>query len=394
VNVSTGIIFLDTNIGRGHPFYISGIVDELRRRKSPIPIEVYDVFESSRGLSRFGWRAVRWVYSRGPASALASRLYASLRNSVDYTHRTPTLSLLGRDLRGRLGGTEDALVVSHPMLVGIFRNRPNLIYQHGELVAPRESIVPGASMVIVPTEDVARSFHSGGYNKHQVLVSGLCIEPELVALSKNAFESRLARMAGTGPLTGLFVSSGAEPKHHVRKIISSVASIVLANDRAIILARRGGRLAKAVLSALPRMGISVSTREFPGASPDARFECVLCTFGSHKEESALTTDWFSQLDFLVGPSHERTNWVMGLGLPMFVLTPVIGPYAPLNLRLMEESECAISIKSDSDAHGLGAALADLRKAGSLAAMARNGWGKRDVRGFARIAEFFSARFCQ
>jgi hypothetical protein len=298
---------------------------------------------------------------------------------------------MGRDLRKKFGDTEDTLVVSHPLLVGIFRDRSNLIYQHGELVAPRESIVLGASVIIVPTEEVAQTFCSAGYNKDQVFVSGLCIEPELVAQSRDVFEARLARVAGLGPLMGLFFSSGAEPKEHVRIIISSIASSILADGRAMILARKGGKLEKAVLSNLPQMGINVTTRRSTNISTDAQSRCVLRTFESHKEESVLTAGWFSQIDFLVAPSHERTNWSSGLGLPMFVLTPVIGPYAPLNLGLMQKTGCAVAIKSDSDARGLGATVADLRKTGRLAAMARNGWGKHNISGFARIAEFLSVR---
>lgn len=108
----------------------------------------------------------------------------------------------------------------------------------------------------------------------------------------------------------------------------------------------------------------------------------------------LATQWFDRLDFLVAPPHERTNWAIGLGLPMFALTPTIGPFAPLNLSLLLDSGTTMAIESDSQAARFGELLTELHRSGRLVDMARRGWGQHEINGFAQIAEFLVNRYRQ
>jgi hypothetical protein len=96
-----------------------------------------------------------------------------------------------------------------------------------------------------------------------------------------------------------------------------------------------------------------------------------------------------EVDFFVGPPHERTNWAIGLGLPMFVLTPCIGPFAPLNLQLLERSGTALVLRSIGEASALGDTVIELRDSGELSRMAERGWGKYRIDGFEQIARFLA-----
>ena len=96
-----------------------------------------------------------------------------------------------------------------------------------------------------------------------------------------------------------------------------------------------------------------------------------------------------QIDFFVGPSHERTGWALGLGLPMFVLTPCFGPFAPLNLLLLERSGTGVAINSLREASALGGTVIKLRESGQLTRMSERGWGKYRIDGFEQIARFLA-----
>ena len=101
---------------------------------------------------------------------------------------------------------------------------------------------------------------------------------------------------------------------------------------------------------------------------------------------------FPFFDFFVAPSHERTNWALGLGLPLFIVGPCIGPFAPLNQAKLLDVGVAKVIDSSEQAVRFGDDLTDLMRSGQLAAMANAGWGKQSIDGFAKIAEFLSNQY--
>jgi hypothetical protein len=351
-----------------------------------------DVFDESTGLSQVGWKAARWLYRAGSSNAAVSRIYERIRRHNDYNRPSRAQKLLGRQLKASFGLESSSLLVSHPALVGILAGRPNLIYQHGELVAPRESLVQGASLVCVPTELVAEQFRSVGYLSDQILVTGLCIEPELVKIAEDTFWARRIRLESSEPFCGAFFSSGAEPSAHVHALVYAALSVVRSGGKAIIFAVEGGKLAGETKAAFARCRQALHTISAESPIPAEFSKAVLMTFRTRREENILTSLAFAQFDYFVAPTHERVNWAMGLGLPMFALTPAIGPYAPLNLELIERSDVAVRLGDGRESSQFASALESVRASGQLIRMANQGWGKRPINGFDTIAGHLITHF--
>jgi hypothetical protein len=345
-----------------------------------------DVFEISHGLPQLAWRGARWMYHHGASSNALRMVYERIRKANDYNRPTAILKLMGRDIRRRYQYDAEPLVVSHPILVGILSGRAGLIYQHGELVAPRESLVKGAETVIVPTENTAQEFVSTGYRKEQLLISGLCVEPSLVKQAPDACQSRIARIASSESLTGAFFSSGAEPISHVRKIIVGAESAVEHGGRAVVFAQRRKRLAQGIVDHFQRSRREPLHLDSSVFIPAELPSVTLVEFDSRREEEILTARLFASFDYFAAPSHERSNWALGLGLPMFILGPSIGPFAPMNCRLLLEAGVASLLADEQEAASLGSTLQNLRDDGILAQMARRGWSHQPIHGFERIAD--------
>lgn len=387
------ISFLYTNIGRGHPFYLDGVAEELDRQgPACLHKTTYDVFQVSSGWSRMAWKAVRWLYRKGSSGGGIGRLYRYLRQGSDYNRPTLILRLLGRDLQKTLGRTDGPLVVAHSSLVGMLEGRSDLIYQHGELVTPPESVVFGADTVCVPTDRAAQPFLKAGYKRSQVLVTGLCIEPALLAQAEIAFASRLKRLTSEAALSGLFVSSGAEPRQHITALISSITSSMRGGGQALVLAHAGGRLEKSLQTMCRRENLPLTRCKAGTSVVDLRARCLLALYNTRRQESELAAELFAAADYLVAPPHERTNWALGLGLPMFALTPTVGPFAPLNLELLLKSGTAAALGDEIEASAFAATLTRFRRSGRLARMARQGWGRYDLNGFSRIAAYLIDRY--
>jgi len=385
------IEFLYTNIGRGHPSYLDGITAALiRSGKISLVRNETDVFDVSRGLSFLTWNVARWLYSHGSSPGLVGRLYNSLRSKADYNRRNLMINLMGRSLRRRYYDDPIPLVVAHPTLVAILKDRSRLIYQHGELVAPRESLAQGAELVFVPTEGVKDSFVHSGYARGAVEVSGLCIEPSLVRQAQDAFRARLTRLQSNVPLTVAFYSSGAEPVDHVRSLVTAAVSLIESGGRAIVICLRQGRLnvrSQATLAGMGILPISFGSADgFPADLPRA----MIATYGNRREQAGLTAQLFPHFDCFVAPAHERSNWAVGLGLPLFVVGPEKGSFAPLNFELLRAHQVAERLPEP--ASDFGDTAAGMRTRGRLSAMAENGWGRYKIDGFARIAGALSD-FC-
>jgi hypothetical protein len=355
--------FLYTSIGRGHAFYLDGIIESL----PPAAVgDVADVLEVATGLSRMAWRLARLAYSHGAAGGAMTRLYSLLRRQGDYNRASPMLSLLGRDIRKRYLGGASPLVVAHPILAAILKDRPRLVYQHGEVAVPDEALVAGDHRIIVPTAAAADAFLRAGVDRERLFVSGLCIEPALVAQADAGYVARCERLRSGNPLTGAFFSSGAEPPAHVARLVEAACAAVRAGGRAMVFAQQGGRLARAS-ERLCNKWVSLYT--------------------SRQELDSATAKLFMQFDYLVAPSHERTNWALGLGLPMFILDPPIGSFAPLNRQILLDQHVAIPLRDMANAGAFGETLKRLRDTGELERMASRGWHAFDINGFARIAAF-------
>jgi hypothetical protein len=387
------IRFLYTNIGRGHPFYLDGIIEALVRRGSiGIVRGETDVFKVSTGLSNLAWRAARAVYRGGASGGLLGTAYNRLRSARDYNRRGLVQRLMGRSLRRRYIEDNSPLVVAHPILVAELAGKERLIYQHGENVVPDEALVAGADTVCVPSEEAADRFADYGYSRSALFVSGLCIEPALVKQAGDAYSERIVRLDSAEPPAGAFFSSGAEPRRHVDALAAAALSAVEAGGKALVFARQGGRLASAVVRSCLKRNISFeigdSHSPFAGELP----ALVVVGFNSRREESIFTARLFPWFDYFAAPSHERTNWALGLGLPMFIVGSEIGSFAPLNRDLLLAAGVAQRIETLPMARSFGERLRALRDDGSLMRMAQAGWQRRPIDGFEQIAERLVSRF--
>lgn len=381
----TDIDILYTNIGRGHPFYLDGVIEALSRDgKIECVHSKTDVFDISRGLVLAAWRLARWLYTQSGSTGVTGTMYRRLRSHGPIDADSFLIRLLGRDL-SRHYPHDNPLLVAHPILVAALRGRKNILYQHGELVTPEESVVAGADCVFVPTDEVADLFHQAGYARDQIMVTGLCIEPGLVDSAADACEARQTRMEETDQLTGAFFSSGAEPTPHVIRLVRAICSHVQAGGRTLVFARTGGRLATSVSHKFQGCCTLVTAEDYDSSGSNHSHQLILATFDSRAQENCLVAQMFNQFDFLVAPSHERSNWAMGLGLPMFIVGPAIGPFAPLNRNLMLKAGVGVEIATVRDAETFSTNLEEHRKSGSLLAMSRAGWGRVSIDGFTQVA---------
>jgi len=380
--------FLYTNIGRGHPFYLDGIV-ELVEESGKFDLSISDVFESSSDISYLSWQLAKSLYRIGSTDSIVGRMYNKLRDSSEFNRHSLAMRIMGRDIEKKFHGDSTPLIVAHPVLVGMLSGRKNLLYQHGELAVPKQAVVSGAEYIFVPTEKAAEKFISGGYSDANVIVTGLCIEPCLVKQAEQAFNTRMSRLDSSYRLTGGFFSSGAEPKPHLEKLVMAAVSVVKQEHRAILFARKNGTLARKIVREFERRNLELVTVN--DCSQNIEFEnkssSILCLYTNRKTETEITCRLFEKLDFFVAPSHERTNWAMGLGLPMFILEPAIGPFSPLNREILLESGVAESLNSAEDSKRFGNKLKDLRKSRKLQQMSESGWGKQSITGFQAITDF-------
>ncbi|MEE8404251.1 MAG: hypothetical protein V3S17_02550, partial [candidate division Zixibacteria bacterium] len=380
--------FLYTNIGRGHPFYLGGIV-ELIKESGEFELSISDVFDSSSDISYLSWQLAKSLYKMGSTDSIIGRVYNMFRDSSEFDRQSLSMSIMGRDIEKKYGHGSTPLIVAHPILVGMLAGRKNLFYQHGEMAVPKQAVVGGAEYVFVPTEKAAEPFISSGYSSSRVIVTGLCIEPGLVNQAELAYEKRMSRIENSDRLTGAFFSSGAEPKPHIEKLVKSAVSLVNSGHRVLVFAKKNGRLATEIALEFCLKNLAIKSIENYSRKDISETKSALCLYSDRETETELTCNLFEKFDFFVAPSHERTNWAMGLGLPMFILEPAIGPFSPLNREILLDSGVATSLKSTEDSKRFGNTLNEFGKSRKLQQMSESGWEKHLITGFQAISDFLT-----
>lgn len=370
------IHLLGSGIGRGHAFYLDGLEQALAATAGGPAVARTDVFAVSRGASRLAWDAAHAAYRLAGRGGLVAAAYGLLRGDSDYNRPSLALRILGRDLGRWWSAQRGLLVVDHPATVGALAangTRDDVWYMHGEMVAPPEAIVRGATCVLVPLEETAEAFVRGGVPRERVLVTGVCVDRALVGGAAEWTAARRARLGGDGPLTVAFFSSGAEPAAHVATLAAGACA--LARDgrhRALVFAARGGRLAAAVRHAAGG-----------GAVPE------VVTFGDRADLDRRTAEAFPAIDVVASPPHERSNWAVALGVPFLLVGPDLGPFAPRNRALLRARKVAVEMESKLRALALPARLDHLRRDGELLAMSLRGT-EPDLGGFAAAARHVAA----
>ncbi len=383
------IEFLYTEIGRGHPFYLDGIIDEINRDgDSELTYLKYSVFDHASGLTLKLWQLVRFLYSHSGKNTFINRLYKQLRQKNSYEKDSILIKLLGMQLNKQFYQNSKPLLVAHPLLVSILRKHTKVSYQHGELITPHEAVVSGAKKVYVPIKSAGQPFLSK-YKKEQIIVTGLCIEPSIRQIAESAFHARMKRFEDETSLTGCFISSGAEPKHHVEAIVHAVVSHLLNKGKAFVFVKKDGLLEKSIHAILPIIDSTALKINSLANLSDTLPKLTIVQFNNRQNENKFTSHFFHQFDFFMSPSHERSNWAVGLGLPMFIADPAIGPFSPLNRKFLLDSQTAHPIKNNSEAIAFALLLKKMHIEKQIKQMACNGWDKYPIDGFKKIVHNIS-----
>lgn len=294
---------------------------------------------------------------------------------------------MARDLREYIDRNRYPTLVAHPLLAGFIADLVPTYYQHGEIAVPPEAVVKGMEAVFVPIPESAGPFRSSA-DDAKIFVSGLCIENDLMKAAEHCYRSRLGRLESEGPLTGAFFSSGAEPIGHLRKIIKAVASLSARGYPVYIIGREGGRLIK-MLARMDKCRFIKNEADLKDRRMDISPQVIV--YNDRDSLNRLTARIFEDFDFFVGPSHERTNWAVGLGLPMYILHPLIGTFSPLNRDFMIDRKVAREIRSEAEASNFAEILNQHRQTGFLAQAARNGFGGYRINGFENIARYLTEK---
>lgn len=339
------LIAVSAGIGRGHPNYLDAVLSFL----PGVP-----------RLTPGGWslQFLRQLYRLGGRGGLLTNIYNQIRRSGPVSGAV--LSLFSYKLRKEFSDFSGVVLVDHPLLTRLLAPVCRVVYLHGEIAAPESAAIAEPELILVPLEATAQRFEVLGISRAKLALTGLVIEPQLLAKAETAFHKRLARYRTDQPLTVALFTSGAYPQPHMKAIYLAGRSCLNAGHRILIFAGTEGTFAP----------------ELPGTM----------VFSSRAEENQKTAELFSEIDLMVAAAHERTNWALGLGLPMFALLPHIGPFAPLNFAFAAEQGVCLPL---SEPEKLGSIINTLRHSGRLETMAQVGWGKFPITGAETAARLLS-----
>ncbi len=376
---------LYTNIGRGHPFYLDGICEEINRNHSDkIDINIINVFDLSSGLSLRLWKLIRFLYKRGSQGGLFGKIYSAIRKNKKTDSFGFIEKILACGIRDYLKKNRYHTLLAHPMLIPMISDLVEVYYQHGELAVPDIAVVGGAQKIFVPTDNAKNRFYQKGVSENNIIVSGLCIEHKLKENAGITYEKRFARLNANTDLIGAFYSSGAEPIGHINKIIKILLSLEKNKQKGIVFCKSGGRLEKTVRNNIKAEIINPENIQNNILTYFNKCGILIVLYEGREEENRYTEILFKYYDYFVSPSHERTNWALGLGIPMFILHPLIDPFSPINRDILIENDVAYEILDDKTADGFAERLEHLIKNRDIVGLAKNGYGKFPLDGFNKI----------
>jgi hypothetical protein len=336
----------------------------------------------------------RTAYRLGARGGVASAFYNRLRGSGRPSRLQ--LALLDEGLRRRFRDYKGIVLIDHPLLAHLLGPVCRVAYVHGEIAAPAVCAVPAAWRTFVPLEHTASRLLASGVKREALCVSGLVIEPALVAAAESAFSSRLSRLSPSvarlpldtrhSPLvtrlTVGFFTSGAYPTPHMDALAAAVGSVLAAGHQAVVFPGSDRKRTERLGTRLTQFGL-VTLCSASKAIAIADGPCFLVMSKTRPAETSCTALNFGLLDVMVAAAHERTNWAVGLGIPMFALLPHIGPFAQENFDFASRQGVCLALDHPA---GLGEILTDLHRSGRLAEMARAGWGRLPITGAKTAAE--------
>jgi hypothetical protein len=384
------IIAIYTNIGRGHPNYLDSLLLVLQKRCENLSL--HTVFQKSKGLSFLSWKLVAGFYVFGGKGGISTKFYNWLRHSQTEVSGDSTLiKVLGRDLRRAYKNFNGICLVEHPLVARILANVCRTWYVHGEIATPPECAIEGAEKIFVPLEETKDKLISFGADPETIVVTGLMIEPGLVDSAEKSFQKRLERIKSNEPLTVGFFTSGAYPQEHMKKILWGAKSVSDQKMRAIIFAGTNPKKFEWFKKQMKNRGLKISedkpetwTKD-ENSLIDPTDNILLVTRKTRQADTQRAVELLPKIDVFVAASHERTNWAVGLGLPMFVLFPLIGTFASLNFEFAQRQKVAYPLDSLEKAKTLGEIITELRENGQLTQMAQNGFGVYKINGVSEAA---------
>jgi hypothetical protein len=381
------VVALYSEIGRGHPSYLDSLVYLLKGRYPNLLCR--SVFQESKGFSLFCWKFVRWLYAISGKGGLHTRFYNLIRKRSQKGAKDSAMTkLLGRDLRRAYECFPGICLVDHPILAKSLADVCRVWYVHGEVAAPAECAVRGVERILVPLQQTKDRLVAQGAEEDAVLICGLMIEPSLTETAEEAFQQRMRRIDSDQPLTVGFFTSGAYPKEHMEKIIAGARSVIENKMRAVIFCGTKRDKFEWVKSRLRDLK-GRTIHDVPGSSnKDEEFDLMLVTRKTRQEDTRRACELIPTLDAFVAASHERTNYAVGLGLPMFVLFPLIGTFASQNYEFAKGQGVVYSVQSMGEAGNLGGLLKQLRASGQLLQMAERGFGAHARAGIAGAVSAF------
>jgi hypothetical protein len=297
-------------------------------------------------------------------------------------------SLLGRDLRQSLAGSDATILVDHPVVAQLVSDLVPVCYVHGEISAPPNCIVPGAAQVLVPLETTRDRFIAQGQPPESLCVTGLMVEPELVPKAADDSKRRLDRIRNSAHLTIGFFTSGAYPPQHTAVIVKAAASAFRDGHRVIVFTGYDWFKSQMLVRRFQARSIKVRP-DLHGSTNPGPDEVTLISRPDRLSDTLRAAEIVPELDLFVAAAHERVNWAVGLGLPLLAMMPNIGPFARENFEFARAQGVALAIDCNG-ATTLAQTIKHLRDTGRLFLMCRQGFGEYPINGHEQAALAVSA----
>ncbi len=378
---------LYTDIGRGHPSYLDSLLSVLRQSYPDLVCRT--VFQESKGLSLLAWTSVAWLYRISGKGGIHTRFYNFIRRrSQEGSKDSVAAKILGRDMRRAFDEFGGICLVAHPLVARALADVCRVWYVHGEIAAPVECAIRRVEKILVPLDETRQKLIAYGAEEESVQVCGLMIEPSLVQGAEKAYRERLERIKSEQPLTIGFFTSGAYPREHMEKIILGAESVVRQQMRAIIFCGTRTDKFEWVKNRLKGLRAKIVVDKGRNSPDNDDFDLMLVTRKTRQEDTQRAVELIPRLDAFVAACHERTNYAVGLGLPMFVLFPLIGTFASQNFEFAQRQRVIYPLDSVERAKKLGAILIELREGGRLLEMAEDGFGVHSTSGTdAAVSDF-------
>jgi hypothetical protein len=300
-----------------------------------------------------------------------------------YTPRSLPVRLLGRDVLTCLRGYTGVCLVAHPLLAAILKGNHRVYYIHGEIAAPRESAVRGLERIYVPLPETAAKMIARGVNAESLLETGLVLEPEILTDLDGIVQRRIQRIESNVPLTVGFFISGAYPSRHISLITSAVRSCIQSGIRVRLFWGTNPKQIARLVTTLPEFSAEIdSTSDLQ--RPEASL--VIVTAPTREEETVRSLACLPDLDVFCAAPHERVNWAAGAGLPMIMIGPPIGSFAPENRGYVLRAGCGVESASPDFFANFARELTALRQGGRLLQMVAAGHNVNAVEGARIIAD--------